>query len=312
MRILMAIATNSFGVTRRRASFKIVKHLIVHNGYGHMLMLFALFLSIDVLADRQGPWMIANICVRKDWMRMGLFIFTNNIPVLPLQFRNFPVLMSQNTLSVFLVTQKMSLVWWTVSPMVHSIPMFQVVLVLSLINVSICSSRTPYSFTISHSVFELTFVDWSVTPTVPPSALKFSSHVWTLVFITIFEDLRPMAVLQSLLESSLIVLSLSQDQFSKTVFSALFPLSAITNAVFIELPSFAVLDAIDKLPHVYWCLLWTIRNFKHACSTTLAVPELSLIDKFSRLVLYSFTWFFTLSVHELAPSSEINSALIVQ
>jgi hypothetical protein len=55
MRILMAIAVSCFGETRSRASFKIVKHLIVYNGYGHMFMFFALFLSVDVLADRQGP-----------------------------------------------------------------------------------------------------------------------------------------------------------------------------------------------------------------------------------------------------------------
>jgi hypothetical protein len=55
MRILMAIAVSCFGETRSRASFKIVKHLIVYNGYGHMFMFFALFLSVDVLADRQRP-----------------------------------------------------------------------------------------------------------------------------------------------------------------------------------------------------------------------------------------------------------------
>lgn len=74
--------------------------------------------------------------------------------------------MGQLTLAMFLVFAEISLVRRSVGPIIYSIAMFHVIFILSFISVPIVVVRSPNAFAISHSVFELPFIDGTVAPAI--------------------------------------------------------------------------------------------------------------------------------------------------
>lgn len=113
----------------------------------------------------------------------------SNYSIIPWELRYFSILMSKNTISMLLVLEKTSLVFWSICPFINSITMFKIITVLSFILIPILLSRAPPSFSISHAILEETLVYSSITPGISSPSLKFTIFILSLIDISIFEML---------------------------------------------------------------------------------------------------------------------------
>ena len=130
-------------------------------------------------------------------------------PIIPCKLRYFSVLMSKNTISMFLIFEKTSFIFRSICPFINSISMLKIITILSFILVSILLSRWPPSFSVSHTILEETLIYSPITPRVSSSSLKFSIFVLTLINIPVFKVLSPISKFQPTVKIALKTLHIS-------------------------------------------------------------------------------------------------------
>ena len=230
--------------------------------------------------------------------------------IIPCKLRYFSILMSKNTISMFLILEKISLIFWTICPFIHSISMFKIITVFSLILISIFLSRRPPSFPIPHTILEKALIYSSIIPRISSSSFKFSIFILSLIDVSVFEMLSSISKFKSIIKISLKALHISKDQFSEAMLFSFLPLSLIPNSIIIKLLAFSMLNSIRKLPDINRNSFWS-NDLDNTWSASFPWLKMPFINEFSIMILQSFSWFFSLSIQELFPSSVVNSSFVV-
>lgn len=133
-----------------------------------------------------------------------------------------------------------------------------------------------------------------------------------MVLVSSFEVLAAVAAFESFFEGAFIELRLAEDESTKTISFVVFPLPIVDEAWLVDLSALAVFIPVWKLTEIDGALIRAVVDLEDSEAVPFVLVELPLVDEFSLLVLDTFPWFLSLTVHEGLPPSEVDLPFVVQ
>ena len=195
--------------------------------------------------------------------------------------------------------------------------MFHIIWVLSLKLISIV--WFPNAFSLPHSIFKTSLEYTLVAPLVNSFAVKLVIEVTAWIYISVYEFLDPVAILNAYLDLSFVVkpVTVEYDRLARLL--SVFKGAHVLVAILVDVLSIAMRLAV--LPLSVICnkmlVISCLANLYHSFSVSVSVFEASKIEIFawyvfeSKAVLFSFTWKVRIPLPKIKCAVEVPKDIFV-